>query len=693
MRRRTRPLAFFGSASDIGRRPYQEDLAIVLPNWPTCAGRSSATASATRGAAVCPDLCPSTDGSPCAERQPEGAAVEDDALDECALLSGALALLFDGHGGLRAAQHAACHLPRMLASAMRAGADEAKGDVCEGEGYGDNCAAELNPSSVAAAAAAGARGASVRGIGSAALLACSTNAPQPAGAALSSPELCASPPSAAFVGAGATAGTGDAPLAGSAFERAACTALREVDESFCAWARRDKLHDGSTVLLALVRGCDARVHASACAPGGDGGSGGGGDGGCGEGGGDGCGGDGVPRCSLAARTDGITPRNSPRATRSSPSSVGLARAFDGCTGAGGERDARPPLGVRARARTCARPPSHLAPALFVANIGDSRCVLGRTPAAQSVGGRRPSRSPSRAASAAPIEAVRLSRDHRPTDAAERGRILAAGGRVHQGRVGVEGCRMSLSVSRCLGDVPLKDARRTHPPPRLCAMPIAPPPVRAALSAPTQLPPSSPPTLRAVRISVAGVPACLLAAPTAAPAQPVRKRARASPATAAVPGDAADGGASVAPCRARSGALARGAAVPPSSSPPAAPAAVISVEPHVAAIRLSEADKFAVLGSDGLYDALSDDEVVRCVDDHVRATVARAAAGAHTLRCAPPDGCALARECARALVKSALKNGAADNVTALVVIFDWPAAGTPAVAVGGAAGLMTGGAAP
>ncbi|KAG8464385.1 hypothetical protein KFE25_003448 [Diacronema lutheri] len=635
MRRRTRPLAFFGSASDIGRRPYQEDLAIVLPNWPTCAGRSSATASATRGAAVCPDLCPSTDGSPCAERQPEGAAVEDDALDECALLSGALALLFDGHGGLRAAQHAACHLPRMLASAMRAGADEAKGDVCEGEGYGDNCAAELNPSSVAAAAAAGARGASVRGIGSAALLACSTNAPQPAGAALSSPELCASPPSAAFVGAGATAGTGDAPLAGSAFERAACTALREVDESFCAWARRDKLHDGSTVLLALVRGCDARVHASAC----------------------------------------------------------LARAFDGCTGAGGERDARPPLGVRARARTCARPPSHLAPALFVANIGDSRCVLGRTPAAQSVGGRRPSRSPSRAASAAPIEAVRLSRDHRPTDAAERGRILAAGGRVHQGRVGVEGCRMSLSVSRCLGDVPLKDARRTHPPPRLCAMPIAPPPVRAALSAPTQLPPSSPPTLRAVRISVAGVPACLLAAPTAAPAQPVRKRARASPATAAVPGDAADGGASVAPCRARSGALARGAAVPPSSSPPAAPAAVISVEPHVAAIRLSEADKFAVLGSDGLYDALSDDEVVRCVDDHVRATVARAAAGAHTLRCAPPDGCALARECARALVKSALKNGAADNVTALVVIFDWPAAGTPAVAVGGAAGLMTGGAAP
>mmetsp|Transcript_19442 Transcript_19442/g.49427 ORF Transcript_19442/g.49427 Transcript_19442/m.49427 type:complete len:88 (-) Transcript_19442:135-398(-) len=56
-------------------------------------------------------------------------------------------------------------------------------------------------------------------------------------------------------------------------------------------------------------------------------------------------------------------------------------------------------------------------------------------------------------------------------------------------------------------------------------------------------------------------------------------------------------------------------------------------------------------------------VVRCVDDQLRATAARPPAR-------QPDGCVLARECAHALVKSALANGSADNVTAMVILIDW-----------------------
>jgi serine/threonine protein phosphatase PrpC len=106
-----------------------------------------------------------------------------------------------------------------------------------------------------------------------------------------------------------------------------------------------------------------------------------------------------------------------------------------------------------------------------------------------------------------------------------------------------------------------------------------------------------------------------------------------------------------------------AAVPSAALPP-----VISLQPHVARVPLTELDRFAVLGSDGLYDTLSDEKVVRCVDDHLRAAIARAASARQPAP--PPDGCVLARECAHALVRSALSNGAADNVTALVVLFDW-----------------------
>ena len=65
--------------------------------------------------------------------------------------------------------------------------------------------------------------------------------------------------------------------------------------------------------------------------------------------------------------------------------------------------------------------------VIVANAGDSRCVLSR-------GGR----------------AIALSRDHKPKDADEYSRILAAGGYVNFGRV-----NGNLALSRAIGDFEFK----------------------------------------------------------------------------------------------------------------------------------------------------------------------------------------------------------------------------------------------
>ncbi|XP_062223902.1 probable protein phosphatase 2C 11 isoform X2 [Phragmites australis] len=65
--------------------------------------------------------------------------------------------------------------------------------------------------------------------------------------------------------------------------------------------------------------------------------------------------------------------------------------------------------------------------LVVANAGDSRCVISR-------GG----------------QAYNLSRDHKPELAAERERILKAGGFIHMGRV-----NGSLNLTRAIGDMEFK----------------------------------------------------------------------------------------------------------------------------------------------------------------------------------------------------------------------------------------------
>jgi len=618
---RVRPVAYFGQATDRGRRAYQEDLALAIPAWPA----ESTVAALGLSAARVPAQVHSEAGG----------------------LSGTLALLFDGHGGSRAALYAAHHLPKLLASALQtaeAGAasraredSSAPMDVAPGE-QGRARAGGLQPSG---------------------------NGLQPSGnghgGSLGEP---------AEYGTGVSSSSSGGAL-NCSFGRAMHSALRIVDGGFCEWARRDKLHDGSTVLLALVCGCDVRFDPSALATGepddrlpasqrGGGVYGGGGGGGVANGGG------------------GVA-------------SVGCGN------GGGGDGEA--------------------GPSLHVANLGDSRCVLGCLPQTSlplGAGRQRSSRSPSRAASAPHLEAVRLSFDHRPDDAVERERIVRAGGRVCLGRVSVEGCRMSLSVSRCLGDVALKDVRPCAQPPARLRLSTPRPSASEAPTAAELLLPAAEPTrlmtnanngesgaalpsgaqpasgaaetpfallavaegVKVVAAAAAKTPAVVaaVAAPAGAAAAAaaaavvvvavaasaaaaavaaVAATTTATSAVAAAAKAAATEAAVTAVTAARAAAAAGGAAAAGAAATVAAAAAasdapkppprkrarteegataarvpgvgelqgagcaqtetdsiephvVISLEPHVVSVRLGEAHRFVVLGSDGLYESLTDD---------------------------------------------------------------------------------------
>ena len=72
--------------------------------------------------------------------------------------------------------------------------------------------------------------------------------------------------------------------------------------------------------------------------------------------------------------------------------------------------------------------------LFVANAGDSRCVLSRSG-----------------------QAVAMTQDHKPNDAEEYARIQKAGGFVADGRV-----NGSLNLSRALGDLDYKQTKELGP---------------------------------------------------------------------------------------------------------------------------------------------------------------------------------------------------------------------------------------
>lgn len=311
--------------------------------------------------------------------------------------------------------------------------------------------------------------------------------------------------------------------------------------------------------------------------------------------------------------------------------------------------------------------------LHVCNIGDTRCVLGRiAPRRASYGARN---SPKRGV-ATSIEALRLSRDHRPTDFDEKARVIAAGGRVLNQRAMIANCRMSLSVTRCVGDVPLKDAGQ-----RVARARHAPAPSAAAAK-----------RKRRTSGGEDKEPATSTEPSTSAPAHAPAGTCGAQGASDGMA--AASGGAAAPPARARdflpdaptarppelprAAELASALPVPAPAPPPAAAGAadarhaahngVICVEPHVHSRALESTDRFLVLGTDGLFDALEDDECARIVTDAWRAQRLRHGLGAGG------GNDSIAEACAHALVRAALDGGSMDNVTAQVVLLLWPTEG-------------------
>ena len=113
--------------------------------------------------------------------------------------------------------------------------------------------------------------------------------------------------------------------------------------------------------------------------------------------------------------------------------------------------------------------------LDVANLGDTRAVLGRRPDAHARfaaaapagsggggGGGAPGSGRSMRQRDVPLDALRLSVDHKPNLPLEAERVSSAGGTVKNvsgcWRVaGPSGCSTMLAVSRALGDRDLKDA--------------------------------------------------------------------------------------------------------------------------------------------------------------------------------------------------------------------------------------------
>lgn len=90
--------------------------------------------------------------------------------------------------------------------------------------------------------------------------------------------------------------------------------------------------------------------------------------------------------------------------------------------------------------------------------------------------------------------------------------------------------------------------------------------------------------------------------------------------------------------------------------------LVSPIPYVAMKELKkEEDLFLILASDGLFDTIMDSEAVKLVNDIIRRT-----SGGAGWR--PTD--LGVKEAADSLVQTSLNRGTQDNVTAMVIAFQW-----------------------
>ena len=88
-------------------------------------------------------------------------------------------------------------------------------------------------------------------------------------------------------------------------------------------------------------------------------------------------------------------------------------------------------------------------------------------------------------------------------------------------------------------------------------------------------------------------------------------------------------------------------------------AVIAV-PEVSSVRITPADDFFILASDGLWDVMDNARAVREVQQ----------CWAKALNSPPQNGMTLAKQCADSLVHAAILLGADDNVTVVIVMLFW-----------------------
>lgn len=238
--------------------------------------------------------------------------------------------------------------------------------------------------------------------------------------------------------------------------------------------------------------------------------------------------------------------------------------------------------------------------LAVGNLGDSRAVL-------CSGG----------------QAVRLSRDHKPSDKRERARILAAGGSVRV-IAGIHRLNGELSLSRAFGDASHKarfqlpvraqasPARRSSSALRVSGLAS---PLSKTATAATEMAHGqtgracspmravgqdasgfAPSATAGAPVAVGGGVATTLATATPSPATPAAAKPVSSAVSSAVPLAVSSDGLSSA------------------SAPPVFPEQALSSEPEVSFRQLTAADRFLLLACDGVWDVLSDDEAVKVVSD-------------------------------------------------------------------------------